>query len=301
MSNSAQGVVLTGQAVGVTQGTGVTISSAGVISFDASTASGIMRLNNPGAYNAYVWPGVDGAAGQQLTTDGAGNLVWTASGTPTYTAKGQIEVATGAGTSALLNVGTNTSFLIADSTTATGLIYSGSSTSAAQMPAGLTGARPNPATAGQIRYNTTTQKFEFATGATSWEQIASGDPAVSTFVIQTVPSAGTASAVIPGGTTAQQQTAPAPVAGYIRYNSDLKTLEVFDGATWGASITSSNLGLGVSTNGIYTVTKVTEAAVPPTPGTGQTQAILGSTYYDVNLGQMFTYYSNGGSPVWASV
>jgi hypothetical protein len=237
MSNSAQGVVLTGQAVGVTAGTGVTIAANGQISFDSATAVGIMRLNNPGAYNAYVWPGVDGAAGQQLTTDGAGNLVWTASGTPTYTAKGQIEAATGAGTSALLNVGANTSFLIADSSAATGLIYSNSSTSAAQMPAGATGARPSPAAAGQIRFNTTTNKFEFYTGG-SWEEVASGDPTVSTFVKQTVPSApagATGNAVIPAGTTLQRQTAPAVTVGQLRYNTTDNEFEGYGGspAAWG--------------------------------------------------------------------
>jgi hypothetical protein len=81
--NSAQGAILSGTVQGVSQGTGVTIAANGQISFDSATASGVMRLNNPAAYNAYVWPGVDGTVGQQLTTDGAGNLTWTASGTPT--------------------------------------------------------------------------------------------------------------------------------------------------------------------------------------------------------------------------
>jgi hypothetical protein len=31
---------------------------------------------NQTAYNSYQWPGSDGAAGEQLTTDGAGNLRW---------------------------------------------------------------------------------------------------------------------------------------------------------------------------------------------------------------------------------
>jgi hypothetical protein len=31
---------------------------------------------NQGAYNTYKWPAADGVDGQQLTTDGAGNLAW---------------------------------------------------------------------------------------------------------------------------------------------------------------------------------------------------------------------------------
>ena len=81
--NSSLVTTLVGQTQGVTQGTGVTIAANGQISFDAATALGVMRLNNPSAYNGYVWPGGDGSAGQQLTTDGAGNLTWSASGTLT--------------------------------------------------------------------------------------------------------------------------------------------------------------------------------------------------------------------------
>jgi len=36
---------------------------------------------NQDAFNAYEWPNADGAAGYQLTTDGAGNLNWGVTGT----------------------------------------------------------------------------------------------------------------------------------------------------------------------------------------------------------------------------
>ena len=305
--DAGQGSVLLGQVQGVKAGPGLDIATDGTITVNSQTVQGIMRLGQTpaaalAAYNGYTWPtSIPGTAGNQLTVDAAGNLTWAPSGVPPWTLKGQLQVGTGLGTDILLNAGSDTATLVVDLSTASGLVYSNSVTSAMQSPAGNSLQRPNPATPGQFRYNTLTNKFEFATGATSWETLASGDPAVNTFVIQTVPTVGTPSAVIPAGTTAQQQTSPAPVAGYIRYNSDLKTLEVFDGTTWGAMATSSLLGLGLTTNSIYTVSKVTEAAVPPTPGTGQTQAILGSTYYDTNLGQMFTYYSNGGTPVWVAV
>ena len=74
--NSANGVVLPGQPQGVIQGAGINISTGGIISVDASSVTGLVKLNNPTAYNAYVWPNVDGTTGQFLQTDGAGNLIW---------------------------------------------------------------------------------------------------------------------------------------------------------------------------------------------------------------------------------
>ena len=176
--NNSLGITLSGQTQGVTQGTGVIIAANGQISFDSTSAQGVMRLNNPGAYNAYVWPGTDGTSGTQLTTDGSGNLVWSASGTPAYTAKGQIEVGTGVGTSALQAVGANTSFLVADSSTATGLAYTSSLTSAVLLPAGNnTTNRPSPATVGQIRYNNTDNVFEGYSGSpASWQSIGGDMP-----------------------------------------------------------------------------------------------------------------------------
>ena len=37
---------------------------------------------NQGAFNAYKWPATDGAADKQLTTDGAGTLIWSDASTP---------------------------------------------------------------------------------------------------------------------------------------------------------------------------------------------------------------------------
>jgi hypothetical protein len=242
--DAGQGVVLTGQVRGVKPGPGIIIGTDGVIEVDSQSIQGVMRLGQTtadalAAFNGYKWPtSIPGVSGGQLTVDTSGNLTWSdADGIP-WTAKGQLIVGTGAGTDTLLNVGGNTSFLIADSGTTSGLIYSGSSTSAAQMPAGNgTTDRPSPGSAGQIRFNTDTKKFEFNSG-TGWEQIASGDPAVSTFVKQTVPSApagATGNAVIPAGTTLQRQTAPAVTVGQLRYNTTDNEFEGYGGspAAWG--------------------------------------------------------------------
>ena len=56
MGDSGQGAVLPGQVQGVKEGAGVLIANDGTISFDASSAEGVVKTNNPNAYNGYVWP-----------------------------------------------------------------------------------------------------------------------------------------------------------------------------------------------------------------------------------------------------
>ena len=276
MSNQSQGAVLAGQPVAVTAGPGITIDpSTGIISVNAATAVGVMRLNNPAAYNAYVWPLGGGLAGQQLTSDGAGNLFWgSGSGIP-WTAKGQLVVGTGIGTDTILNAGANTAVLMANSATTSGLVYSNTVTSALQSPAGTTVQRPNPATAGQIRYNTDSQKFEFAVDPTTWEEIASADPTVGTFVSQTVPTTGSPSAIIPTGTTAQQQTVPAPLAGYTRFNTTTSLMEVFDGLVWapvGAPILPASLAEAAA--GVITTKYSSPETAVPKDAAGMTGAAI---------------------------
>ena len=159
--NSANGVVLPGQPTGVIAGAGITIDSGGIISVNAATAVGLMRLNNPAAYNAYVWPNGGGLLGQQLTSDGAGNLSWGPASGISWTAKGQLIVGTGVGTDTILNAGTDTSFLVANSGSASGLSYTSSITTAALLPVGNnTTQRPAAPIVGQVRYNTTDGEFE---------------------------------------------------------------------------------------------------------------------------------------------
>ncbi len=76
MGNSGQGTpVLNGQVQGVKKGAGIAIATDGTISVDASTVTGLVKLNG-GIYNSYVWPNTDGAADTFLKTDGSGNLSW---------------------------------------------------------------------------------------------------------------------------------------------------------------------------------------------------------------------------------
>jgi hypothetical protein len=67
---------LAGQVQGVTAGSGITISSAGVLSVDASTITGVVKTNSLGAFNSYVWPVSDGLPNTYLKTNGSGLLSW---------------------------------------------------------------------------------------------------------------------------------------------------------------------------------------------------------------------------------
>lgn len=49
-----------------------------------NAVANFVRLNNQLAYNGYIWPNTDGAPGQQLETDGVGNLYWDNASDPTF-------------------------------------------------------------------------------------------------------------------------------------------------------------------------------------------------------------------------
>ena len=238
MGNSSQGVVLSGQTQGVRQGVGVIIAADGTISFDSTTATGVLKTNNPTAYNAYVWPTTRGVAGQQLQLGAAGALSWEDPDQIPWTAKGQLIAGTGVGTSTILNVGVDGSILIADSTQTSGLGYTTnfvattSSTGAANIPAGPVGSRPVSPISGQFRFSTTSGEMEFWDG-TSWQTIASSQTGL--FVEKTSTNG---SAVIPAGTTAQRDSSPS--AGFFRYDSTLTAMEFYDGSIWQIVSTSGN-------------------------------------------------------------
>jgi len=148
---------------------------------DDPTFNGFIKTNSPIAYNAYVWPSADGVAGQQLQTNGSGTLSWGDPDGIPWTQKGQLVAATGPGSDnqALVNVGVNTSFLVANSSTATGLAYTDSVNTAALLPDGTTNDRPVGPLAGQVRFNTTNQEFEgygsgnYTTPAPTWQYLSS--------------------------------------------------------------------------------------------------------------------------------
>ena len=245
--DTSQGTVLRGQVQGVKRGVGITISANGAISVDPVTITGVVKTNNVSAYNSYIWPSLNGTDNQVLTTADDGTLRWGDVSDDffknVFTAKGQLIVGTGVKTYTLQNVGINTAFAVADSATASGLIYTNNMTSAVLLPVGDSAERDcycipadGPLT-GQFRYSTTYDTLEFYNGV-KWVQVAASDLDIETFVKQTVPLVGTGSAVIVPGTTAQRQNAP--LAGYFRYNSTLQLMEFYDGTKW-IQIASSDI------------------------------------------------------------
>jgi hypothetical protein len=75
MGDSGKGAVLPGQPQGVKEGSGVTIGLDGTISFNAASATGVVKTNNPSAFNSYVWPAAP-VTGGQLTIGVNGVLSW---------------------------------------------------------------------------------------------------------------------------------------------------------------------------------------------------------------------------------
>lgn len=267
MGNSSQGVVLAGQTQGVRQGVGVIIAADGTISFDSVTATGIVKTNNPTAYNAYVWPTTLGAVGQQLQLGAAGALSWEDPDQIPWTAKGELIVGTGLNTSTILSVGVDGSILIADSTQASGLGYTTNfvattgATSAANLPAGATGLRPVTPSTGAFRYNSTTTSLEFYNGS-GWETVASSS--TNSFVEQT---STTGAAVMPAGT--QLQRPGSPGGGYLRFNDDTDKFEFFNGTTW-ESVASSSLNTFVE--------KTSDTGIALIPAGTSAQRPVASTY-----------------------
>jgi hypothetical protein len=198
MGNIADGSILSGQPQGVRPGgAGITINTDGIIEVNSGTIVGVMKLAPTPAvaatkFNAYTWPSGAGTAGQQLETDGLGGLTWAdAAGIP-WTALGQLVVGTGTNTDTLLNAGTNTSFLVAQSTAPAGLAYTDSVTTAALLPAGTTAQRLTN-TAGQIRFNSTNKEFEgygsvpYTSASPTWQYFSS----MPTGPVQTTAATGT--------------------------------------------------------------------------------------------------------------
>jgi hypothetical protein len=282
MGDTSQGTVLRGQVQGVKRGVGVIIFPNGSISFDPTTATGVVKTNNPSAYNNYIWPDANGTANQVLTTSDDGTLSWGNVADDffknVFTAKGQLIVGTGVKSYTLQNVGINTAFLVADSATASGLIYTNNSSSSVLLPVGTSAQRDcycdplETALTGQFRYSTTYTTLEFYNGV-KWVQVAASDLNIETFVKQTVPLTGTASAVIIGGTSAQRQNAP--LAGYFRYNTDEKVPEFYDGTVWNTFIHSILPGTtGLTFTGVPTpeagIVQVGGTLVLANGGTGAT-------------------------------
>jgi hypothetical protein len=118
--NSTLGTLVPG-GVGVTAGTGITISATGEISINQTSLTDFVRLNSAGAFNAYVWPAVAGTQNQQLTLGPANTLAWSDPFSLNFTSLGQLIAGTGAGTYVYVNPGVDGQFLEADSASPGGI------------------------------------------------------------------------------------------------------------------------------------------------------------------------------------
>lgn len=293
--NIADGAILANNPQGVRSGgAGIDIALNGVISVNSQTTVGLMKLGQTvpsaaAAFNGYTWPIGPGAAGQQLETDGAGNLSWAAAAGIPWTTKGQLVVGTGPNTDILLSVGTDTAFLVTDSTTASGLAYTDNVTTAALLPVGNnTTQRPATPVVGQIRYNSTDGEFEGYGGSpASWQPFGSG-------TVTTVSGTAPISVATPT-TTPVISIAAATTAA-------TGAVQLADAAASQAG-TSATL---VSTPA-FTVSKdaatMTGAALLPSGTSGQQPGtpVAGMTRYNTTTGDLEFYTGSAWNGVTAKV
>lgn len=207
-------------------------------------------------------------------------------------------------------------------------------TGAMKLPLGTTGERPGGSN-GQIRYNTTTNRYEGYQNGT-WSTLGNGDgtvtsvsgtanqisvangtttPVVSIANDPVLP--GNSSVTVPIGTTGDR--AISPVNGMFRYNSQTGTFEGYANNAWGAittgtGVTSVNVSggtTGLTTSGgpITSSGTITFAGtlITANGGTGLSSYSAGDMVYYA-AGDAFTKLaigtnayiltSNGSAPVW---
>ena len=177
------------------------------------------------------------------------------------------------------------------------------------LPNGTTAQRA-PVT-GQIRYNTTTARFE-GYYAGSWQTFGIGDGtitsvsgttnqidvnnvgSIATVAISANPIVpGNGGFVVPIGTTAQRN--PSPTNGTLRYNSSLGLFEGYANGVWGAITTGSGV-TSVATGTGLTGGPITSSGTISIANTAVTAAAYGSSYqvptFTVNAQGQLTLASN---------
>lgn len=193
-----------------------------------------------------------------------------------------------------------TAWEIVASSATNGFVEKTSDTGSAIIPTGTTAQRDTAPFAGFFRYNNTTGNLEYYDGVI-WKSVAAS--ATGSFVPQSVPISGTPSAEIPVGGTAQRQSFPNP--GYLRYNSDIQALEVWNGTTWDntsgevntLSFGTTGLIPNVPTNGDIVVSGILSINNGGTNADNAVQAI--NNLLPVQGGNNgFYLVTNGTNPSW---
>ena len=281
---TAKGQLVVG--TGVTTQTLLNVGTDGqILIADSAAASGLSYSSN------YVsTTGPTGVANMPAGSTGTRPATPSAGGTRYNSTTTSLEFWNGTSWETVASSGTNS------------FVEKTSDTGSAVMPAGTTLQRDAAPAGGFLRFNSTTAQMEFWNG-TSWQSVASS--ATGIFVEQTLPTGpagATANAVIPAGTTAQRQTAPASAAGNMRYNSTTASLEYFDGTNWvGVKGGIPDLGLNLNATNSLLKASTPVTATPPTAGIAAGQAIDGSMYWDSQYGAMFVRYADGTSTQWVMV
>lgn len=207
-------------------------------------------------------------------------------------------------------------------------------TGAMKLPLGTTGERPGGSN-GQIRYNTTTNRFEGYQNGT-WSTLGNGDgtvtsvsgtanqisvangtttPVVSIANNPVLP--GTSSVTVPIGNTSDRSGSP--VNGMFRYNSQTGTFEGYANNVWGAITTGTGVtsvdvsggttGLTTSGGPITSAGTITLAGtlITSNGGTGLSSYTAGDmVYYSTGTAlsklaigtSTYILTSNGTAPTW---
>jgi hypothetical protein len=184
-------------------------------------------------------------------------------------------------------------------------------TESVTIPAGTTAQRPSPATNGDIRYNTSLQRFEaYVNGG--WQTVGSGDgtissvagtigqitvangttaPQVSIYENPTIP--GSQYVKLPAGSTATRPDTPAN--GMLRYSTTLALFEGYINGSWqtiaaGSGVTSVATGTGLTGGPITATGTISIANTTVTAGTyGSTSQVPS---YTVNAQGQITAAAN---------
>jgi hypothetical protein len=207
-------------------------------------------------------------------------------------------------------------------------------TGAMKLPLGTTGERPGGSN-GQIRYNTTTNRYEGYQNGT-WATLGNGDgtvtsvsgtanqisvangtttPVVSIANNPVLP--GTSSVTVPIGNTSDRSGSP--VNGMFRYNSQTGNFEGYANNAWGAIVTGTGVtsvnvsggttGLTTSGGPITSAGTITLAGtlITPNGGTGLSSYTAGDMVYyaagdtlsKLAIGSnTYILTSNGTAPTW---
>ena len=280
MGDSSKGVVIPGEAQGITDGVGLSIAAGGAISVDFATliqaqagASNIVA-STPQTSVPKDASGMTGSAYIPAGTTAERPAAAAYTGQFRYNTQiprlefsdgsSWIGVATGTGVVAATlgeaQAGTLTT-VFSSPQTAVPKDASGM-TGSAYIPAGTTAQRPTASNyTGQFRYNTTIPQLEYSDGA-AWQAVGAALLPASLAEAQAgtittkysspqtaVPkdaSGMTGSAYIPAGNTAQRPTA-SNYTGQFRYNTQIPQLEYSDGTNWISVVNINNSVTSFST------------------------------------------------------